>query len=171
MLVQIFLHVACNSHYYRHGDNYALPNEKLAKDSFRGCHFVFHSFRLYHLPYLRSSKYGSPTPTADTWGTQNADAVMHRLIEERSVKRLAGSEVLSDGTRVSCMIFSVPYAVWLTLFFFDRKSTGGLRIGKFLTIENSEIDKGATGYTILFYLELFCIVLCLHYKISNRHVG
>ena len=111
MLVQIFLHVACNSHYYRYGDNYALPNEKLAKDSLRGCHFVFHSFRLYHLSYLRSSKYDSPTPTADTWGTQNADAVMHRLIEERSVKRLAGSEFLSDGTSVSCMIFSVPYAV------------------------------------------------------------
>jgi len=51
--------MACNAHYFRYGENYALPTEKPAKDYFRGCHFVFHSFRLYHLSYLRSSKYAN----------------------------------------------------------------------------------------------------------------
>jgi len=39
--------MAFNSHYFRYGEIYGLPTEKPAKDYFRGCHFVFHSFRLY----------------------------------------------------------------------------------------------------------------------------
>jgi hypothetical protein len=69
------------------------------------------------------------------------------------------------------MIFSMPSAVRLTVFSFDKKSTGGRGTDNFLTREPSEIEKDATGNTILFYLEHFCIALCLQYKFSNRHVG
>jgi hypothetical protein len=60
-------------------------------------------------------------------------------------------------------------AVWLTLFFFDKKITGGLRTCKFLTRETSEIDKGVTGYTILLYLQSI-FALCYVYNTNSAIV-